>query len=287
MIMNTYIYWGRGSVAKRASKATNKIKFVEDGLYKFDSIYRNKYNALEEKIRKEYSFFMRNSAEATKLGRKMVFSQQEIDWAVKFIKDLEKSMMEAIKNMSFKLPNGKDVPNNKLTAPVISHIKRTARHAVIDPVIAELEAMENVNRKVLALWYVIITPNIGMPGNTTHGYVDRTLCYMGSKKSIAHMVIDALVDMQESRNNAKGANKVVFTSDKIQDKAFVNHVVKSLQADRVTQSPVDIISDIIDKVPQEFKFVWVMADNKPLAVFKRQNSTFVEVIADLPETIGM
>ena len=287
MIMNTYIYWGRGSVAKRASKATNKIKFVEDGLYEFDSIYRNKYNALEEKIRKEYSFFMRNSAEATKLGRKMVFSQQEIDWAVKFIKDLEKSMMEAIKNMSFKLPNGKDVPNNKLTAPVISHIKRTARHAVIDPVIAELEAMENVNRKVLALWYVIITPNIGMPGNTTHGYVDRTLCYMGSKKSIAHMVIDALVDMQESRNNARGANKVVFTSDKIQDKAFVNHVVKSLQADRATQSPVDIISDIIDKVPQEFKFVWVMADNKPLAVFKRQNSTFVEVIADLPETIGM
>jgi len=286
MDMNTYVYWRRGSVAKVAAEATNSINFTTDGLYKFDAIYRNKYVALGENIKTKYSFYMRNSVDVVKMGRQMVFSGQEINWAKKFIKDLEKATIEASKNVSFKLPNGQDVPNNKFTAPVINHAKRTARHAVIDSVIAELEAMENVNRKVLALWYVIITPNI-MSANSAHGYVDRTLCYMGSKRSIAHMVIDALVSMRESRKNAVGANKVVFTSRKLVDGAFVDHVVKPLQAERATQAPVDIISDIIGKIPQDVNFVWVMADDKPLAVFMRQNSTFAEVIGNLPQTIGM
>ena len=286
MDMNTYVYWRRGSVAKVAAEATNSINFTTDGLYEFDAIYRNKYVALGENIKTKYSFYMRNSVDVVKMGRQMVFSGQEINWAKKFIKDLEKATIEASKNVSFKLPNGQDVPNNKFTAPVINHAKRTARHAVIDSVIAELEAMENVNRKVLALWYVIITPNI-MSANSAHGYVDRTLCYMGSKRSIAHMVIDALVSMRESRKNAVGANKVVFTSRKLVDGAFVDHVVKPLQAERATQAPVDIISDIIGKIPQDVNFVWVMADNKPLAVFMRQNSTFAEVIGNLPQTIGM
>lgn len=286
MDMNTYVYWRRGSVAKVAAEATNSINFTTDGLYEFDAIYRNKYVALGENIKTKYSFYMRNSVEVVKMGRQMVFSTQEINWAKKFIKDLEKSTIEASKSVSFKLPNGQDVPNNKFTAPVINHAKRTARHAVIDSVIAELEAMENVNRKVLALWYVIITPNI-MSANSAHGYVDRTLCYMGSKRSIAHMVIDALVSMRESRKNAVGANKVVFTSRKLVDGAFVDHVVKPLQAERATQAPVDIISDIIGKIPQDVNFVWVMADDKPLAVFMRQNSTFAEVIGNLPQTIGM
>jgi hypothetical protein len=286
MDMNTYVYWRRGSVAKVAAEATNSINFTTDGLYEFDAIYRNKYVALGENIKTKYSFYMRNSVDVVKMGRQMVFSGQEINWAKKFIKDLEKATIEASKNVSFKLPNGQDVPNNKFTAPVINHAKRTARHAVIDSVIAELEAMENVNRKVLALWYVIITPNI-MSANSAHGYVDRTLCYMGSKRSIAHMVIDALVSMRESRKNAVGANKVVFTSRKLVDGAFVDHVVKPLQAERATQAPVDIISDIIGKIPQDVNFVWVMADDKPLAVFMRQNSTFAEVIGNLPQTIGM
>lgn len=286
MDMNTYVYWRRGSVAKVAAEATNSINFTTDGLYEFDAIYRNKYVALGENIKTKYSFYMRNSVDVVKMGRQMVFSGQEINWAKKFIKDLEKATIEASKSVSFKLPNGQDVPNNKFTAPVINHAKRTARHAVIDSVIAELEAMENVNRKVLALWYVIITPNI-MSANSAHGYVDRTLCYMGSKRSIAHMVIDALVSMRESRKNAVGANKVVFTSRKLVDGAFVDHVVKPLQAERATQAPVDIISDIIGKIPQDVNFVWVMADDKPLAVFMRQNSTFAEVIGNLPQTIGM
>jgi len=286
MDMNTYVYWRRGSVAKVAAEATNSINFTTDGLYEFDAIYRNKYVALGENIKTKYSFYMRNSVDVVKMGRQMVFSGQEINWAKKFIKDLEKATIEASKNVSFKLPNGQDVPNNKFTAPVINHAKRTARHAVIDSVIAELEAMENVNRKVLALWYVIITPNI-MSANSAHGYVDRTLCYMGSKRSIAHMVIDALVSMRESRKNAVGANKVVFTSRKLVDGAFVDHVVKPLQAERATQAPVDIISDIIGKIPQDVNFVWVMADDKPLAVFMRQNSTFAEVIGNLPQTIGV
>jgi hypothetical protein len=286
MDMNTYVYWRRGSVAKVAAEATNSINFTTDGLYEFDAIYRNKYVALGENIKTKYSFYMRNSVDVVKMGRQMVFSGQEINWAKKFIKDLEKATIEASKNVSFKLPNGQDVPNNKFTAPVINHAKRTARHAVIDSVIAELETMENVNRKVLALWYVIITPNI-MSANSAHGYVDRTLCYMGSKRSIAHMVIDALVSMRESRKNAVGANKVVFTSRKLVDGAFVDHVVKPLQAERATQAPVDIISDIIGKIPQDVNFVWVMADDKPLAVFMRQNSTFAEVIGNLPQTIGM
>lgn len=286
MDMNTYVYWRRGSVAKVAAEATNSINFTTDGLYEFDAIYRNKYVALGENIKTKYSFYMRNSVDVVKMGRQMVFSGQEINWAKKFIKDLEKATIEASKSVSFKLPNGQDVPNNKFTAPVINHAKRTARHAVIDSVIAELEAMENVNRKVLALWYVIITPNI-MSANSAHGYVDRTLCYMGSKRSIAHMVIDALVSMRESRKNAIGANKVVFTNRKLVDGAFVDHVVKPLQAERATQAPVDIISDIIGKIPQDVNFVWVMADDKPLAVFMRQNSTFAEVIGNLPQTIGM
>lgn len=286
MDMNTYVYWRRGSVAKVAAEATNSINFTTDGLYEFDAIYRNKYVALGENIKTKYSFYMRNSVDVVKMGRQMVFSGQEINWAKKFIKDLEKATIEASKNVSFKLPNGQDVPNNKFTAPVINHAKRTARHAVIDSVIAELEAMENVNRKVLALWYVIITPNI-MSANSAHGYVDRTLCYMGSKRSIAHMVIDALVSMRESRKNAIGANKVVFTNRKLVDGAFVDHVVKPLQAERATQAPVDIISDIIGKIPQDVNFVWVMTDDKPLAVFMRQNSTFAEVIGNLPQTIGM
>jgi len=286
MQMNTYVYWRRGSVAKIAARATNNIHFTTSGLYEFDAVYRNKYVALGENIKTKYSFYMRNNVDVVKMGRQMVFSTQEINWAKKFIKDLEKSTIEASKNVTFKLPNGDNVPSNKFTAPVINHAKRTARHAVIDPVIAELEAMDNVNRKVLALWYVIITPNI-MSSNSAHGYVDRTLCYMGSKRSIAHMVVDALVSLRESRKNAVGANKVVFTNRKLVDGAFVDHVVKPLQADRATQAPVDIISDIIGKIPQDVNFVWVMADDKPLAVFMRQNSTFAEVIGNLPQTIGM
>ena len=64
-------------------------------------------------------------------------------------------------------------------------------------------------------------------------------------------------------------------------------MVKPLQAERATQAPVDIISDIIGKITQDVNFVWVMADNKQLAVFMRQNSTFAEVIGNLPQTIGM
>ena len=118
-----------------------------------------------------------------------------------------------------------------------------------------------------------------------YGHPDRVICQMGSERALANLLMDAIIEMENKRKSNVGATKVVFTSNKIVDGAFVNHVVKPLQTDRATQVPVDIISDIIGKIPEGFKFVWVMADDKPLAVFKRQNSTFVEIIVDLPQTI--
>ena len=209
----------------------------------------------------------------------MTFGQSGLDWCKKFVLEMEKNITEADK-----APTG--VVVTKFTKPLHQAILRERRQAIVDAAIAEMESMKDVNRAMLCLWHTILKPGF-ISKEAKYGYMDRVICQMGSERALAHLLIDAIIDMEDRRKANVGATKVVFTSDKPVNGAFVNHVVKPLQADRATQMPVDIISDIIGKIPQDFKFVWVMADNKPLAVFKRQNSTFVEVIADLPQTIGM
>lgn len=276
--MDRYFYYRRGAVAKAGVKAGTV--YVRPGeIEEFDSEYKSIYTKLKYDIQKKYSFKMRQSVRINQEITRMTFNAELIAWCKKFILNMEESL-----SANDKMDTGM-VPS-KFTKPVHQAILRERRHSVVDAAIAQLEALPNTDEVMLCMWYTILTPKLMGP-HATHGSSDRAICQMGSERALAHLLIDAIVNMQEKRKANVGANKVVFTSNKLVDGAFVNHVVKPLQADRATQMPIDIISDIIGKIPQNFKFVWIMADNKPLALFRRQNSSFVEVHADLPETINL
>ena len=276
--MNEYFYLRRGAVAKKATKA-GVMSLRKGEIEQFDTEYAKVYNNLKNNVKYKYSFQMRSQVSINQRVLNMQFGQSGLDWCKKFVLEMEKNITEADK-----APTG--VVVTKFTKPLHQAILRERRQAIVDAAIAEMESMKDVNRAMLCLWHTILKPGF-ISKEAKYGYMDRVICQMGSERALAHLLIDAIIDMENRRKVNVGATKVVFTSDKPVNGAFVNHVVKPLQADRATQMPVDIISDIIGKIPQNFKFVWVMADNKPLAVFKRQNSTFVEVIADLPQTIGM
>ena len=276
LTMNQYFYYRRGAVATQATKA-GVISLHKGEIDKFDAEYAKVYKNLKSNVKYKYSFQMRAQVPINQQILNMQFGQSGLDWCKKFVLEMEKNITEADK-----APTG--VVVTKFTKPLHQAILRERRQAIVDAAIAEMESMKDVNRAMLCLWHTILKPGF-IGGEAKYGYMDRVMCQMGSERALAHLLIDAIVDMEDKRKSKVGATKIVLTNNKPVNGAFVNHVVKPLQADRATQIPVDIISDIIGKIPQNFKFVWVMAEDKPLAVFKRQNSTFVEIIIDLPKTI--
>lgn len=276
LTMNQYFYYRRGAVATQATKA-GVISLHKGEIDKFDAEYAKVYKNLKSNVKYKYSFQMRAQVPINQQILNMQFGQSGLDWCKKFVLEMEKNITEADK-----APTG--VVVTKFTKPLHQAILRERRQAIVDAAIAEMESMKDVNRAMLCLWHTILKPGF-IGGEAKYGYMDRVMCQMGSERALAHLLIDAIVDMEDKRKSKVGATKIVLTNSKMVNGAFVNHVVKPLQADRATQIPVDIISDIIGKIPQNFKFVWVMAEDKPLAVFKRQNSTFVEIIIDLPKTI--
>jgi len=274
--MNEYFYLRRGAVAKKATKAG--VMSVRKGeIETFDTEYTKVYNNLKNNVKYKYSFQMRSQVPINQRILNMQFTKAELDWCKDFVLEIEKNIDEADK-----APTG--VVVSKFTKPLHQAILRERRQVIVDAAIAKMESMKDVNKAMLCLWHTILKPDF-ISKDAKYGYMDRVMCQMGSERALAHLLIDAIVDMEDKRKSKVGATKIVLTNNKMVNGAFVNHVVKPLQADRATQIPVDIISDIIGKIPQGFNFVWVMAEDKPLAVFKRQNSTFVEIIVDLPQTI--
>lgn len=276
LFMNRYFYFRRGAVAKKAMK-NRVIDIMSGDIERFDAEYKSVYTQLKNNAKNKYSFAMRSAVPLNQKIMNMVFSEQQMRWAKEFILEMD-SQIKAVADIDTGLPV------SKFTKPIAQAILREKRHEIVDAAIAKIESLKDPNGAILCIWHMILKP-YGVSPQAKHGYPDRVICQMGSERALAHLLIDAIVDMQEKRKLNVGANKIVFTNSKVVDGAFVNHVVKDLQAERATQIPVDIMSDIIGKIPQGFNFVWIMADDKPLAVFKRQNSTFVEIIADLPQTI--
>lgn len=274
--MNEYFYLRRGAVAKKATKAG--VMSVRKGeIETFDTEYTKVYSNLKNNVKYKYSFQMRSQVPINQRISNMQFTKAELDWCKDFVLEIEKNITEADK-----APTG--VVVTKFTKPLHQAILRERRQVIVDAAIAKMESMKDVNKAMLCLWHTILKPDF-ISKDAKYGYMDRVICQMGSERALAHLLIEAIIDMENKRKFNIGATKIVLTNNKMVNGAFVNHVVKPLQADRATQIPVDIISDIIGKIPQGFNFVWVMAEDKPLAVFKRQNSTFVEIIVDLPQTI--
>jgi hypothetical protein len=231
--MNEYFYLRRGAVAKKATKAG--VMSVRKGeIEEFDAEYTKVYTQLKNNIKHKYSFHMRSQVPINQRILNMQFTKAELDWCKGFVLEIEKNIAEADK-----APTG--VVVTKFTKPLHQAILRERRQVIIDAAIAKMESMKDVNRAMLCLWHSILKPQ-HITADAKFGHMDRVICQMGSERALAHLLIDAIVDMEDKRKSNVGATKIVLTNNKIVDGAFVNHVVKPLQADRATQIPFPISS---------------------------------------------
>lgn len=183
--MDRYMYHRRGSVAKRAVRA-GKVKAVIEDLFNFDKEYKEVYETLRVDLKNKYALKMRlDDPINQKLMNELKFSREQIEWGRTFLSKLNADIEEADKRQ-------KDIPLTKFTKPLIEAAARERRHKVIDEALESIESKNKPLHVALLLWYVTIKPHVFFD-KFQYGCTDRGICQMGSEKSIAHLVVDAIV----------------------------------------------------------------------------------------------
>ena len=187
--MDTYLFLRRGAIAKKAV-ANGDLRVYEGKFLEFDQLYKDTYQQLSNSIRFKYSFYMRRDVAINKKVLSVLqFTPEQIDWAKNFLKELLDNIRETDKDTS-------DLELTKFTKPLIQASARERRHKIVDAAIEQIESTDDPRQTALLLWYTILKPK-AMGEEATHGAPDRAICQMGSERSIAHLVIDAIVHSKE------------------------------------------------------------------------------------------
>lgn len=189
LFMNRYFYYRRGAVAKNAIKA-GALSVGRGQIEQFDAEYKRIYQELKKNIKFNYSFKMRQDVKLNQeILKKLNFTAEQIAWARAFVMKME-SDLQAADNTEIELPV------NKFTKPIRQAVLRDKRHAVVDAAIAKIEGMKDPHKAMLCIWYTIIKPG-AMNTGAKYGYMDRVVCQMGSERSLAHLLVDAILDSKE------------------------------------------------------------------------------------------
>jgi hypothetical protein len=187
--MDEYLFFRRGAVAGTAL-ATGNLKLFEGGFLQFDDVYKNTYEQLKRNIKFKYSFYMRRDVPINKKVLEVLkFTPEQMEWSRNFLTKLMADLKEADKNTS-------GLKMTKFTKPLIQASARERRHKLVDAAIEQIESTDDSRQTALLLWYTILKPK-AMGKDTAHGAPDRVICQMGSERSIAHLVIDAIVHSKQ------------------------------------------------------------------------------------------
>lgn len=188
-----YEYYRRGSIARKAV-ALGGIAVRGNDMMDFDEqVYTREYNTLLRDIKTKYGFAMRKDVPINQeILKELSFTPKQLDWARSFIITLERNILAVDTSNTPEM--------TKFTKPLIEAAKREQRHKVVDEAIALLESFEKTGHTALLLWYATLKPKCIIDGAMyTMGYSDRAICQMGSERSIAHLVIDAIADWKEGK----------------------------------------------------------------------------------------
>ena len=118
---------------------------------------------------------------------KLQFNDSEIAWAKRFVMGLESSLSD-VDNARHTIPTRLGVLAQKAVDAQLSAMRRQ----VVDEAIETLEGLKRTNEALLCIWHTVLKP-YGMNQGAKHGYRDRSLCVMGTEKSVAHMIVEAMV----------------------------------------------------------------------------------------------
>jgi hypothetical protein len=110
-----------------------------------------------------------------------------------------------------------------------------------------------------------------------HGGSDRPICQMGSSKCIADVILNALME--------DGPTIVIGTNGKIADGKIDTVKRVLLKADRLSDTPEEVMHLASDRLA-DVKFAWVLSNNKPLAVFRKDADVFVKADVAIPDYLA-
>jgi len=184
--INWYTYYRRGKQIKGAIRE-GSIKAVKGKIEEFDAFYGEMYRELQADIQVKYSFFMRRDQPVNQKVLKLQFNDSEIAWAKRFVMGLESNLSD-VDNARYNIPTRLGVLAQKAVDAQLSAMRRQ----VVDEAIETLEGLKRTNEALLCIWHTVLKP-YGMNQGAKHGYRDRSLCVMGTEKSVAHMIVEAMV----------------------------------------------------------------------------------------------
>lgn len=184
--INWYTYYRRGKQIKGAIRE-GSIKAVKGKIEEFDAFYGEMYRQLQADIQVKYSFFMRRDQPVNQKVLKLQFNDSEIAWAKRFVMGLESNLSD-VDNARYNIPTRLGVLAQKAVDAQLSAMRRQ----VVDEAIETLEGLKRTNEALLCIWHTVLKP-YGMNQGAKHGYRDRSLCVMGTEKSVAHMIVEAMV----------------------------------------------------------------------------------------------
>lgn len=190
-----YFYHRRGSVAKKAV-AMGQIELDDQSeIDCFDAVYKNVYEQLRSNIQRKYSFWMRREVPINaEVLNKMSFTPEQIAWAKSFILNMGTKLAETDNMIVFRKES-----SNKFTKPVEAAARRKARHQIVDEAIASIEGMKDPRKAILCLWYTLLKPR-AVTNEGKYGHKDRVMCQAGSERSLAHLLLQALIDWKEEQD---------------------------------------------------------------------------------------
>jgi hypothetical protein len=185
--INWYAYYRRGSAFKAAIKS-GAIKTRKGEIEAFDEVYANAYRELRASIQTKYSFWMRRAQPVNQAVMSLNFGPNQIAWAKKFVLDLENEL-DKVEQARANMP----IPTSRMQEKAAGAQISKMRQAVIDDAIAKIEGLTRKTRALLCIWHVILKP-FCIVSNAKYGHMDRSVCTMGTEKSIAHMIVQAMID---------------------------------------------------------------------------------------------